>query len=424
MKFFLAVALMILPAIAQPIPVQTFRLQNGLRVLLLENHQHPLIRLQLRVAWAPVEGLDASPTTETRAGDSSPKSTGHMSLEPLALRVLDQCTVGNRSRSAFNRAVEERGLSLNLSGTPDGPVWNLWGGSPEAETAFALMADAASRPIPEGGDLDALKLRLIHDLHERGGQASARADFLRQLERPDLVLEPMTEKNLGKIFLEDLQRTIMSSLRPDRAVLAISGDLNLSQARQLVQLNFGTWNEWRGESATSGPKPATGALMRQPINMPSDNRETILGLPFRASDRNQRAAQDLLSLWLPRVLGTHRCHIHSGATGWRSLILTAETDGSALRQELLALKHSGLNARDLEQSKMLWAAGRRALALHPMEQLSFEAREALLGPAPTEQEIQEADLAAFNATLRAWLDLDFARVLVFGGIQTTVPKPN
>ena len=426
MKLFLAILLMALPLAAQPMEggVQSFRLPNGLRVVLLENHQHPLIRLQLRAVWAPPEIRETAPNPGTKGKVSNPEPKGQTPLEPLALGVLDQCSVGNRSRRAFNRAVEERGLRLRLSGGPDGPVWNLVGGSPEAESAFSLLADATTRPIPEGGDLDAVRLRLIHKLHEQGSQDTARINFLRLLERPDLALEPVTEKGLGQIHLKDLQISIRATLRPGRAVLAISGDLNLSQARQLVQLNFGAWNEGGDKSAPIAPKPTINstsssssamALTRPPVIVSSDRAETSIALPFHASDERRRAAQELLSLWLPRHMGPDRCRIYPGAAGWRSLVLTTEASEASLREELLALKTSGLKAEDLDQAKVLWISGRRALALHPQEQLSFAAKVALLGAGPSEQEIREVDLATFNATLRSWLNLESARVLVFGG---------
>ncbi len=423
MRFLLAIFLLVLPLIAQPVPSQSFQLQNGLRVLLLENHQHPLIRLQLIAVWAPLEIRAASPIPGVQGIVPSLPSHSQSPLQPLALGVLDKCSVGNRSRKAFNRAVEERGLSIQLSGGPDGPIWNLFGGSPEAESAFSLLADAATRPILEGGDLDALRLHLIHDLHDQGRQEVARINFYHLLERPDLVLEPITEKSLGQVYLEDLQRSIMATLRPDRAVLAISGDLNLSQARQLTQLNFGTWNEWGGEPISIAAK-TDRALACPPLIVPWDRAETTLALPFRATDGTQRAALDLLSLWLPRYLGSNRCTIRTGAVGWRSLILTAEAPETSLREVLLALKKSGLNPKDLEQAKALWNAGRRALALHPQEQLSFAAKEKLWGTEPSEQEIQAVDLAIFNATLQAWLDLDSARVLTFDSEQKPLPRVN
>jgi hypothetical protein len=286
-----------------------------------------------------------------------------------------------------------------------------------------LLADAATRPILEGGDLDTLRLRLIHGLREQGIQENARTNFLRLLIRPDLALEPVTESSLGQIYLEDVQNSIKATLRPTGAVLAISGDLNLSQARQLAQVNFGTWGEEIDTKPSPSLKLPTAALKRPPIVVPSDRVETSIALPFRAMDGRQRAAQDLLSHWLPRFLGSDRCLIHSGAAGWRSLILTAEGKEAPLRDELLAIKKSGLKPGDLALAKALWTASRRALALHPQEQLSFAAREALFGAEPTEPEIREVDLATFNATLQSWLDLDSARVLVSGGNQAPVQKP-
>jgi hypothetical protein len=271
---------------------------------------------------------------------------------------------------------------------------------------------------------------LIHNLHEQGALETARTNFLRLLERPDLALEPLTESSLSQIYIEDLQRSIATTLRPGRAVLAISGDLNLSQARQLAQVNFGTWNEGTDDTSPTAPKltnstsALTSSLLRPPMAVPSDRMQTSIALPLRSSDARQRASQDLLSLWLPRCLDEDRCLIYRGAAGWRSLILTIAGPESSLREELLAVKKAGLTAKDLEQAKALWIARRRTMALHPQEQLSFSARETLLGAEPSEQEIHAVDLAAINATLRSWLDLDSARLLVFGGNQTPIPKAN
>ena len=431
MKILMAVFLMVLPSFAHPLDVQSFQLQNGLRVKLLENHQHPLIRLQLRVVWAPLSIRKTAAPVESKGKVSNPSPMAQATLEPLSLGILDRCSVGHRSRAAFNRAVEERGLSLQLSGETDGPVWNLAGGSPEAESAFSLLADVATRPIPEGSDLDAMKLHLMRKLHEQESQETARINFLRLLDRPDLALEPVTESSLGQAYIKDIQRYIMLTLRPGRSVLVISGDLNLSQARQLAQVNFGTWNEGTERSDVAaakvpkfeaGSNASTEALPHPTMIVPSERAETSIALPHRASEPKQRAALDLLGLWLPRHLGSDRCLIHHGAAQWRSLILTTEGSEAFVREALLAVKISGLNIKDLEQAKALWIAGRRALALHPQEQLSFTSKETLLGAEPSEQEILAVDLATFNATLQSWLNLDSARVLVFGGSHKPAAK--
>ncbi len=401
MKILLAALLLALPSAAQPLPVQSFQLKNGLRVLLIEDHQHPVIHLQLAAGW----GRSQEPKINACLG-------------PLSLGVLDHCTVGHRSREAFNRAVEERGLALTLSGIPDGLVWNLVAGSPEAESAFALLADAVSRPFIVGGDLDDQRVRLIQEIQEKTPRDRARTTFLRQLERPDLTLEAVTEMALRHIFIEELQGFIQETLRPRRAVLAISGDLTLTQARQLTQLNFGTWAE--GGDSTIQPTPE--ALATPPIVAASDVKETSLALPFRAADAPQRAALDLLRIWLPRRLGVDRCIVHPGAAGWCSLILTTPSPTSVEKEELRALRNSGLSAKDLEQAKALWHAQDRALGLRPLERLTATTMSALLGEASSEKDIQAVNLIGLNATLRAWLNFNVARELVLGGEPIHPPQ--
>ncbi len=403
-----------LPGLAQPTAPQAFQLKNGLRVILVEDHDHPSIHLQLSTSW-PV----------------GPELRRKARLGPLVLRLLDHCPAGHRTREAFNRAVEERGLKLSLSDTPDGPTWDLYGGSAEIESAFGLLADSVCRPFVQGSDLEDQRVRFFHAIHTRTPREAAQTTFMSFLDRPDLPTEPITEIKLSQIYLDDVQDFIGETLRPGRGVLAISGDLNLNQARQLVQTHFGTWPEGQ----VSAPLPVGDALPRPPVVSLSDLPSTTLALPFHPSTLSQRASMELLGLWLPRRLGEERCHIYLGAADWCSLLLLSAVvvpalgpaaptppaaPAEALKAELRALRVSGLGATDLDQARQLWIAHRHSLWLRPSVRLSLLSKEALRQQTLDESDITSLDLAAFNATLLAWLNVDGAREL---SLVTQLPPP-
>ena len=411
MKLFMAAGWTILasviPVFAQPSGIQSFQLPNGLRVVLLENHERSLLRLQLMATWIPWPQLKA------QAG-----------VIPLSVRVLEHCGAGGRSHAAFCRDIEERGLRLRFSTTADGPVWTLQGSSTEAEAAFAFMADATARTLSDEGGIEAQRMRFGQEIDDRSTPENARITFLSALDHPDQPIQAITTRGLSKIFLEDVQIFIHETLRPPRAVLAISGDVGLAQARQLALLNFGAWGDAEAKAMKTPDSASQPPALPWPImTAPADERETLLALPFRSADGSSRAAAVLLGLLLPRKIKSGTAWIQAGADRWISLVVSSGDPVPTLQKELQSLKEAGLDSKDLEQSKLLWRAQNQARGSHP-ERLQLKAAiDALLGPEPGQEEIKEVGLAAFNATLRAWLKIDEARILRLGGeTQTSTPK--
>jgi len=352
--------------LASPAASQEFRAPNGLRVLLDERHDHPLVRLELRVAW---EG---------------PESSG-----PL-VAVLERSGAGGFGRAALERALADRGLSLKLGGGRHSLGWSMLADSQAQEDAFEFLAHGVFRPsLAEG--LAALR---------RHPKPSPEEAFRAAL---GLSVEDAGAPRLDLPGLLALHRRMV---RPERALLIIQGDLNLAQARQLVMLHFGTWAPAQDPSVQgSGEPPSIPA--RQ--TFPGAPRAAWAGSPAPEGGAPARAAHGLLALLLERAfagdpaiaLEAPRPEGDAGAILFRTLPSAGPDPERVLRERLEPLGVQGFQAADLEGAKRRWRAERLTLALHPAEDLAARAERLLCGdPGANLEEVRLQDV---NAALRARL---------------------
>jgi len=204
-------------------PLQEFRLPNGLRVLLIENHERPLVRLELRTAWDPSE------EPEGKAG-----------LGGFLADVLKTGGATPDKHAAFQRFLEDRALRLVFSLQPRSFSWSLLSDSQGQDGAFAGLAQAATRHEFEPTVVEARRQRLLQVVRERGPKLLAEDRFRQRTGDPSASWLP-GEGTLVRLEYQDLLALSRRVLRPERSVLAIYGDMNLAQARQLSVLHLGAW---------------------------------------------------------------------------------------------------------------------------------------------------------------------------------------
>ena len=101
-RLLLACAATLVAQAQTPARMQSFVLPNGLRVVHLEDHEHPLVRVQLRF--------------QLRPSDTPP---GQQGLSALALELLHHSPAGDLKPEAFDRSLTTSGISLLQVSTPD-----------------------------------------------------------------------------------------------------------------------------------------------------------------------------------------------------------------------------------------------------------------------------------------------------------------
>jgi len=374
---------------AQP-RVQTFTLPNGLQVLLLEDHEHPLVRVRLHLK------MEATGTP-----------AGHQGLPLLVMQMFAHSDVADLKVEEFNRLQEESGIQLSHTLKPDGLEWQLVARSRDQDRALGLLANRLLRTVFDPSMLEIQRLacwrqenRQADDPHTRLLQALA--------QNPD---SKPTLTTLGAISWEDLLTFRAKVFRPDRAVLVLHGDLGLEQAKRLVLLSLGSW------TVQAPPKPTDPPSARpsnQPLAAPAGPPRIIApGAGIRiqafAVQPSQLTPETRLLLRL-LIDGNATLHPVRMAAHQGGLVATldAEADASGsgawslLHERLEALCRRGFTSTDLEHARAVWQASRSLDSLHPEAQVDAALAEAM-GRAVTVEGMKAVSLEKLNEGLRSWL---------------------
>ncbi|OYY66053.1 pitrilysin family protein [Sphingomonas sp. 28-62-11] len=222
-------------AAAIPTPVET-RLANGLRVIVVEKHDLPLI----------------SATVVATPGGGAADPADRAGLNNLAAALL---TKGTKTRSATDiaRQIESLGGSISSDADWDGASVSVAVKSDQALPAMAILADVAMNPAFAQDEIDRARTQAIDgigvelkDPARLAGFVAARAVFGGS---PYGHLLSGTPESLKAVTRADVTNSYAASWRPDRAALVLVGDITLTQARALAAKNFAAWKAPAGAAA-------------------------------------------------------------------------------------------------------------------------------------------------------------------------------
>ncbi len=220
-------------------PIVEETLPNGLRVLILPDHEIPAVTMTL--LWAAGDEVD----TPEKAG-----------LATLAAALLRQ---GTRSRTAEAIAEEIDRVGGDLSGESaiDTTRLTLTVLSRDVAKGLDLLSDVAIRPVFPVRELEDLRRQAVAQVkQELDDPSSLAAKHGRALlfgkDHPYAV--SATERSLRSIRREDLLLHYRTHLRPDNAYLAIAGDVDPAALAGPVRLAFGAW---ASPSPRGGPAAPT-----------------------------------------------------------------------------------------------------------------------------------------------------------------------
>ncbi|WP_299897714.1 pitrilysin family protein [uncultured Aquimarina sp.] len=208
----------------------TFKMGNGLTVLVVENKKLPRITVSL--------SLDNPPNAEgEKAG-----------IEAIASEMMGKGTK-SISKDAFNEEVDFLGAFVNV-GASGGFAQSL---SKYSDRIIELFADASLNPNFTQEELDLEKKKLIEGIKSGENSAEAVASRVRSVlaygkNHPEG--EYITEKTVSNITLADVEKYYRKNFVPANAYMVISGDINNDKAKDLVEKYFTSW--------TSGKAPSFG----------------------------------------------------------------------------------------------------------------------------------------------------------------------
>ncbi len=202
---------------------ESFDLDNGLTVMVVENHKLPRVAMSLR--------FDNPPHTEgAKAGVSG--ITGNL---------LGTGTK-NMSKDEFNEKVDYLGARLNFysNGVSANTLSKYF---PEV---LKLMADGLINPEFTQEEFDKTKERTIEGLKSDEKNVSFNARRVRSalaygIDHP--YGEFSTQETVENISLNDVQSYYNTWFSPENAYLVIVGDVDEDEVKDLVKQHFSSWED-------------------------------------------------------------------------------------------------------------------------------------------------------------------------------------
>ncbi len=208
------------PVISVGTPV-TYRLNNGITVLVVEDHHLPKV--------TATYSIDQGPITEgAKAGEFD--MMGNMLSEGTS----------SKTKAQFDEAVEQMGADVNLSGNTS---------STSALTryfnkAFMLMAEALRHPAFPQESFEKIKSQTLTGL--KANEKNAKAISARVVNalafgtsHPNGEFE--TEESVNALSLDDIKNIYKQYVTPSRGYLTFVGDIKPSEAKTLAEKAFGDW---------------------------------------------------------------------------------------------------------------------------------------------------------------------------------------
>ncbi|HEV2832299.1 MAG TPA: insulinase family protein, partial [Hanamia sp.] len=191
-----------------------FKLNNGITVLVVENHKLPKVDATLNIDMGPVyEGK--------KAGVS--EMMGAMLNE--GTKTMDKAT--------FDKKIDLMGADVGLSWT---------GGSVSALTryfkpSFMLFADALKNPALPEASFEKLKSQALTSLKAQEKSAAAIADRMvnaLNYGKNTALGEFETQESIQALTLADVKEAYKNSITPSRAYLTFIGDITVAEAKKIA----------------------------------------------------------------------------------------------------------------------------------------------------------------------------------------------
>ncbi|MFN2531339.1 MAG: M16 family metallopeptidase [Pyrinomonadaceae bacterium] len=222
------------PPPAQPRSVEFPRpaeksLSNGLRVIVVQRSDAPLVAAQLLIKTG---------------GEADPPE-----LSGLADMTANLLTKGTTTRDATQiaEAIEALGGSLESAARWDSSVAGVNVMSSKFPQALEILADVVRHPTFKQDEIDRQRQQTLDDLTVAMGQPGTIARFVaaRVIFGDSPYGHPIngTPESLTHIDRADIVKLHGRYYRPDNATLVIGGDITAKDGFSLAERNFGNWKK-------------------------------------------------------------------------------------------------------------------------------------------------------------------------------------
>lgn len=233
-------------------------LPNGLRVIVIERSESPLVSAQLLIK---------------NGGEADP-----IELAGVADMTASLLTKGTQSRDATKIAqeIESLGGSLDSGARWDSSYAQVGVMSTKIPQAMEILADVVRRPTFKSEEVERLRQQYLDNLTLALGDPGSIARFVasRVVFGDSAYGHPLsgTTESLTRITAADIAKMHSRYYRPDNAILVIGGDIAAKEGFALATKYFGDWSKpttplpslSAATDAAAAPKPGRVVVIDKP----------------------------------------------------------------------------------------------------------------------------------------------------------------
>lgn len=221
-----AIALLVSLSAARAADVSTFELENGLEVVVLEDHRAPVV---VHMVWYRVGAADEAPG----------KSGIAHYLEHLMFKGTDDLAPGE-----FSRTVAQQGGTDNAFTSSDQTAYFQRVAADRLGLMMQMEADRMRDLQLDGRDI-ATELRVVQEERNQRIESEPGALFSEQRNAAQYLNHPYGRPVIGwmdeveALTLEDAISFYDRYYAPNNAVLVVAGDVTPEEVRRLAEKHYG-----------------------------------------------------------------------------------------------------------------------------------------------------------------------------------------
>ena len=262
------------PRVSLP-PIVTRELPNGLKLMIVEQHELPLADFILLVG----SGSTADPASKTGVANLTAAMLREGTTTRKSLEIADQ--------------ISFLGINLSPSSSWESSTISLHTPTAQLDSALALFADVALHPSFPGNEFERIRKNRLTELLQLRDQGPSIAN----LAFPAIVYGSThpygaasigTETSVKSLSTADLQSYYQTNFRPNNSTLIIVGDVTPALIEQKINALFGGWKRGDVPALAYGEPPQSSGttiyLIDKPGAAQSSFRIGAVGVPRSTKD--------------------------------------------------------------------------------------------------------------------------------------------
>ena len=255
--------------------IVTRQLSNGLKLMIVEQHELPLADFVLVVG----SGSTADPASKTGVAN-------------LVAQMLNEGTTTRKSLDIADQ-IAFLGINLSPSSSWESSTLALHTPTAQLDSALALFADVALHPSFPANEFARIRKNRLTQLLQLRDQGPAIANIAFPAivygnQHPYGAATLGTEASVKSLSVGDLQSYYQNYFRPNNSTLIIVGDVNPSQIEQKINALFGSWQQGNVQALIYADPPKAGTttiyLIDKPGAAQSSFRIGSVGVPRSTKD--------------------------------------------------------------------------------------------------------------------------------------------